>query len=42
MVPDVRLPDRIKPCDQVAFDATRAVCAQLDWRYDVVSRCRRR
>ncbi|WP_410570546.1 hypothetical protein [Amycolatopsis sp. cmx-4-61] len=33
---DVRAAHRIKPPDQVAFDATAAACAALGWRYKVV------
>jgi hypothetical protein len=36
LVLDVRPPDRIKPRDQVAFDATREACEALGWRYEVV------
>lgn len=36
LVLDVRPPDRIKPRDQVAFDATRTACDQVGWRYEVV------
>lgn len=36
LVLDVRPVDRIKPRDQVAFDATREVCEALGWRYEVV------
>ncbi|GGP84494.1 hypothetical protein GCM10010185_67950 [Saccharothrix coeruleofusca] len=35
LVLDVRSADRIKPRDQVAFDATRAACDALGWHYDV-------
>lgn len=35
LVLDVRPADRIKPRDQVAFDATREVCEALGWRYEV-------
>ena len=36
LVLDVRAADRIKPRDQVAFDATAEACAALGWRYEVV------
>jgi hypothetical protein len=32
---DVRPADRIKPRDQVAFDATRDACEALGWRYEI-------
>lgn len=32
---DVRPADRIKPRDQVAFDATREACEALGWHYEV-------
>jgi hypothetical protein len=35
LVLDVRSADRIKPRDQVAFDATREACTALGWRYEV-------
>ncbi|ONI90968.1 transposase [Saccharothrix sp. ALI-22-I] len=35
LVLDVRAADRIKPRDQVAFDATREACEALGWRYEV-------
>jgi hypothetical protein len=35
LVLDVRAADRIKPRDQVAFDATREACTALGWRYEV-------
>ncbi|GAA2681470.1 MULTISPECIES: TnsA-like heteromeric transposase endonuclease subunit [Actinosynnema] len=35
LVLDVRSADRIKPRDQVAFDATRAACDALSWQYEV-------
>jgi hypothetical protein len=35
LVLDVRSADRIKPRDQVAFDATREACEALGWRYEV-------
>lgn len=36
LVLDVRSTDRIKPRDQVAFDATLEACDALGWRYEVV------
>ncbi|WP_202970923.1 TnsA-like heteromeric transposase endonuclease subunit [Saccharothrix sp. ALI-22-I] len=36
LVLDCRPAERIKPKDQVAFDATRQACALLGWRYEVV------
>lgn len=36
LVLDCRPPDRIKPRDQVAFDATRSACEHVGWRYEVV------
>jgi hypothetical protein len=33
---DCRPADRIKPKDQLAFDATRHACAVLGWRYEIV------
>lgn len=36
LVLDVRPAERIKPKDQVAFEATRQACALLGWRYEVV------
>lgn len=36
LVLDCRPAERIKPKDQVAFDATAAACAMLGWRYEVV------
>jgi hypothetical protein len=33
---DCRPADRIKPRDQVAFEATAQACAVLGWRYEVV------
>lgn len=35
LVLDVRSPNRIKPRDQVAFDATREACQALGWHYEV-------
>lgn len=35
LVLDCRPVERIKPRDQVAFDATRAACDLLGWRYEV-------
>jgi hypothetical protein len=36
VVVDCRPSDRIKPKDQAAFDATRAACDLLGWRYELV------
>ncbi|EWM09700.1 hypothetical protein KUTG_00004 [Kutzneria sp. 744] len=36
LVLDCRPLDRIKPKDEVAFEATRAACELLGWRYEIV------
>jgi hypothetical protein len=36
LVLDCRPPERIKPRDEVAFEATRSACGMLGWRYEVV------
>ncbi len=36
IVLDCRPLDRIKPKDEVAFEATRAACELLGWRYEIV------
>jgi hypothetical protein len=36
LVLDCRPADRIKPEDQVSFDATRHACAALGWRCEIV------